>query len=120
MENPESSANFLVEIRRLGVKVGVDGFGTGFSSLNYLKRLPIDTLKLDRSFVNGVTSDPDDAALVTAIVTLAHNLRLRVVAEGIETEGQLNFLRMLRCDEGQGYFFGPPKPSEAFEPLLSK
>lgn len=88
--------------------MAVDDFGTGYSSLSYLKRLPIDTLKLDRSFVNGVINDPDDAALVMAIVTLAHNLRLRVVAEGIETDGQLSFLRLLRCDEGRGYFFSPP------------
>jgi EAL domain-containing protein (putative c-di-GMP-specific phosphodiesterase class I) len=77
-------------------------------------------LKLDRSFVNGITIDPDDAALVMAIVSLAHNLRLRVVAEGIETEEQLNFLRLLRCDEGQGYFFSPPQSSEVLEPLLLK
>ena len=118
MDNPESAANVLAELRRLGVKVAVDDFGTGYSSLNYLKRLPLDTLKLDRSFVNGVTTDPDDAALVMAIVTLAHNLRLRVVAEGIETDEQLAFLRLLKCDEGQGYLFGRPQPTESLEQTL--
>src|SRR5260370_5231497 len=115
MENPESAANLLTEIRQLGVKVAIDDFGTGFSSLSYLKRLPIDTLKLDRSFVNGVTTDPDDAALVMAIVTLSHNLRLRVVAEGVETNEQQNFLRLLRSDEGQGYLFSKPQPVEGIE-----
>jgi diguanylate cyclase (GGDEF)-like protein len=118
MENPDLAASILTEIRQLGVRVAVDDFGTGYSSLSYLKHLPVNTLKLDRSFVNGITTDPDDAALVMAIVSLAHNLRLRVVAEGIETEEQLNFLRLLRCDEGQGYFFSPPQSSEILEPLL--
>lgn len=120
MENPESAARILTEIRKLGVRVAVDDFGTGYSSLSYLKRLPIDTLKLDRSFVNGAPTDPDDAALVTAIITLAHNLNLRVVAEGIETEEQLNFLRLLRCDEGQGYLFSRPQPAETIEQMLMK
>ncbi len=120
MENPESAAKLLTEVRQLGVRVAVDDFGTGYSSLSYLKRLPIDTLKLDRSFVNGVTTDPDDAALVMAVVTLAHNLRLRVVAEGVETSEQLNFLKLLRCDEGQGYLFSKPQPVEVIEQILLK
>jgi len=118
MENPESAAIVLADLRRMGVRVAVDDFGTGYSSLSYLKRLPIDTLKLDRSFVNDATTDPDDAAMVMAIVTLAHNLKLRVVAEGVETEEQLAFLRLLRCDEGQGYLFGRPVPPELAEPLI--
>jgi diguanylate cyclase (GGDEF)-like protein len=120
MENPESAAKLLIEVRKLGVKVAVDDFGTGYSSLSYLKRLPIDTLKLDRSFVSGVTTDPDDAAMVMAIVTLAHNLRLRVVAEGVETNEQLNFLRLLRCDEGQGYLFSKPQPAEMLQQILMR
>jgi diguanylate cyclase (GGDEF)-like protein len=111
MENPESAAEILAEIRRHGVRVAIDDFGTGYSSLSYLKRFPIDTLKLDRSFVTGATTYKDDAALVTAIVTLAQSLRLKVVAEGIETEEELNFLRLLKCDEGQGYFFARPQPA---------
>jgi len=112
MEDPESAARLLADIRALGVKIAIDDFGTGYSSLSYLKRLPIDTVKLDRSFVNGVTAHPDHAALVMAIVTLAHNLRLRVIAEGVETEEQLNFLRLLRCDQGQGNFFDKPAAAD--------
>ena len=118
MENTESAAKLLGRIRRLGVTVAIDDFGTGYSSLSYLKNLPIDTVKLDRSFVMGATTDPDDAALVMAIVTLAHNLRLRVIAEGVETDEQLGFLRLLRCDEAQGYLFGKPMPPEVFESSL--
>jgi diguanylate cyclase (GGDEF)-like protein len=118
MENAESAVTLLNEIRNLGVKIAIDDFGTGYSSLSYLKRLPIDTLKLDRSFVTGATTDPDDAALVMAIVTLAHNLRLRVVGEGIETAEQLAFLRLLKCDEGQGYLFSKPVTPDVFASSL--
>jgi len=112
VENSESIATLLTDIRSMGVKIAIDDFGTGYSSLSYLGRLPIDTVKLDRSFVNGATTHPDQAALVMAIVNLAHNLRLRVIAEGVETEEQLNFLRLLRCDQGQGYFFDQPAPAD--------
>lgn len=118
MDDPESAAKILTEIRRLGVRVAIDDFGTGYSSLGYLKRFPLDTLKLDRSFVNGAATNADDAALVTAIVTLAHSLRLRVVAEGIETEQELSFLRLLKCDEGQGYLFAKPQPAERLREIL--
>src|SRR5258706_6157743 len=106
MENTDVVVKVLAQIRKLGVRVAIDDFGTGYSSLSYLKRLPIDTVKLDRSFVKGATSHPDDAALVMAIITLAHNLGLKVIAEGVETGEQMNFLRLLRCDEAQGYLFG--------------
>jgi diguanylate cyclase (GGDEF)-like protein len=119
MENRDTAAILLDRVRRLGVKVAIDDFGTGYSSLSYLKLLPIDTVKLDRSFVKGATTDPDDAALVMAIVTLAHNLRLRVIAEGVETREQVGFLRLLRCDEAQGFFFGKPMPPEIFETSLT-
>jgi diguanylate cyclase (GGDEF)-like protein len=118
MENAQTAAAMLSDIRKLGVRVSIDDFGTGYSSLGYLKNLPIDSLKLDQSFVKGATTDPDDAALVMAIVTLAHNLRLKVVAEGVETEEQLAFLRLLRCDEGQGYLFGKPEPATVFRTKL--
>jgi diguanylate cyclase (GGDEF)-like protein len=120
MENTEEAVDLLTKIRKLGVKIAIDDFGTGYSSLSYLKRLPIDTLKLDRSFVNGATSDPDDAALVMAVITLAHNLRLKVIAEGVETEEHLRFLRLLRCDGGQGYLFGKPMPADVFRSSLDR
>jgi len=102
----------------MGINISIDDFGTGFSSLGSLKRLPIDALKIDQSFVREATTDPDDAALVMAIITLAHNLRLKVIAEGVETEDQLRFLQLLRCDEIQGYFFSKPLPAEAFVSLF--
>jgi EAL domain-containing protein (putative c-di-GMP-specific phosphodiesterase class I) len=104
----------LRELKEMGLLVAIDDFGVGYSSLGYLKQLPIDMLKIDRSFVSEVSSDPDDAALVMAIITLAHNLRLKVLAEGVENEDQLRFLRLLRCDEGQGYLFGKAAPSDVF------
>ena len=119
MDNAQKATAVLSDIRRLGVRVSIDDFGTGYSSLSYLKSLPIDNLKLDQSFVKGATTDPDDAALVMAIVTLAHNLRLNVVAEGVETDEQLTFLRLLRCDEGQGYLFGRPVPAATFRSTLA-
>jgi EAL domain-containing protein (putative c-di-GMP-specific phosphodiesterase class I)/ActR/RegA family two-component response regulator len=110
----------LTELREMGVLISIDDFGTGYSSLSYLKRLPIDSIKLDASFVKDATTDPDDEALVMAIIALAHNLRLRVIAEGIETEEQLNLLKSLHCDEGQGYFFGRPVEGEVITPWAEK
>lgn len=119
MVNIDVAVAVLQELRLMGIKISIDDFGTGHSSLGYLKHLPIDVLKIDKSFVNDVTTNPDDAALVTSVITLAHNLRLRIVAEGVETEEQLNFLRLLRCDEWQGYLFSKPLTAEAFEVLLT-
>jgi EAL domain-containing protein (putative c-di-GMP-specific phosphodiesterase class I)/ActR/RegA family two-component response regulator len=118
MHDPECSVHTLHKLREMGMRIAIDDFGTGYSSLSYLKRLPIDSVKLDSSFVKEATTDPDDAALVMAIITLAHNLRLKVIAEGIETEEQLQFLRLLRCDEGQGYLFGQPLPADQITTLL--
>ena len=114
VKNTESGIETLAALREMGVRIAIDDFGTGYSSLSYLKRLPLDSVKLDASFVRDATTDPDDAALVMAIITLAHNLRLKVIAEGIEREDQLGLLRLLRCDAGQGYLFGMPLSSDAF------
>ena len=118
MQNAEFAAGMLNRLKSMGIKISIDDFGTGFSSLASLKRLPIDALKIDQSFVRDATSDPDDAALVMAIITLAHNLRLKVIAEGVETEDQLRFLQLLRCDEIQGYFFSKPLPAETLVSLF--
>lgn len=118
MTNSAEAAKTLGQLRDLGVKVSIDDFGTGFSSLGYLKRLPIDGLKIDKSFVNDATTNPDDASLVMAIITLAHNLRLKVIAEGVETQEQLRFLHLLRCDQIQGFLFSKPLPAAEFEELL--
>jgi diguanylate cyclase (GGDEF)-like protein/PAS domain S-box-containing protein len=118
MKNAESAISTLRELKAMGIKISIDDFGSGYSSLSYLKHLPIDVLKIDQSFVRDMTTDPKDAAIVMAIIQLAHSLQLKVNAEGVETEEQLRFLRLLRCDEMQGYLFCRPLPVEAFEQLL--
>jgi diguanylate cyclase (GGDEF)-like protein/PAS domain S-box-containing protein len=118
MKNAETAISTLRELKAMGIKIAIDDFGSGYSSLSYLKHLPIDVLKIDQSFVRDMTTDPKDAAIVMAIIQLAHSLQLQVKAEGVETEDQLHFLRLLRCDEMQGYLFCRPLPVEAFEHLL--
>ena len=119
MSNAQRTIDVLSTLQSMGLTISLDDFGTGFSSLSYLKRLPIDTLKIDQSFIRDLTADPDDAALVMAIVTLAHNLRLDVVAEGVETAEQLKFLQLLGCDEVQGYLFSKSLPAEELEQVLA-
>jgi EAL domain-containing protein (putative c-di-GMP-specific phosphodiesterase class I) len=115
MENVNHSIVSLLAIRALGVTIAIDDFGTGFSSLSYLAKLPVDTLKIDRSFVVDMVSGTGGFTLVSVIVNLAHALKLNTVAEGVETDEQLRHLRLLNCDEMQGYLFGAPVPAEIFE-----
>jgi diguanylate cyclase (GGDEF)-like protein len=119
MENAQENLNILHGIKEMGVKLSVDDFGTGYSSLSYLKQLPLDELKIDRSFIVGIRSEVDDAPIVTSIISMAHSLDLRVVMEGIETEHQLAFSRDRGCDEYQGFLFSKPIPSREFETLLA-
>ena len=115
MEDIKHSIASLQAIRAMGVSIAIDDFGTGFSSLSYLARLPVDTLEIDRSFVTDMTASPEGLALVSTINGLAHSLELTVVAEGVETEEQSRLLRVLACDEMQGYLFSRLVPAEAFE-----
>jgi diguanylate cyclase (GGDEF)-like protein/PAS domain S-box-containing protein len=118
MHNAELYISTLRKLKALGILLSVDDFGTGFSSLSYLKRFPIDCLKVDRSFVHGVSEDPDSAAITRAIIHLGHSMGLKVIAEGVETPEELAFLRAHQCDELQGYFFSEPLPAEEFELML--
>ncbi len=118
VQNEREAIQVLQDLKALGIELALDDFGTGYSSLGYLKRLPIDKLKIDRSFVRDVTSDPDDAIIATSVIALAHEMQLRVVAEGVETEAQLSYLRNHGCDEIQGYYFSRPVPAHEMEQLL--
>jgi len=119
MQNIENTIRILHDLRTMGVQLSIDDFGTGYSSLNYLKRFPIDTLKIDRSFVKGIPIDRDDTAISTAIVVLAQSMELNVVAEGVETDAQADFLNSLNCHEMQGFLFSKPVPAEVITHLLN-
>lgn len=114
MQSPESSIRTLYDLKKLGIRISLDDFGTGHSSLSYLKRFPIDTLKIDQSFVHDINSDPDTAAIVTAIIAMAHSLRLKVIAEGVELSEQAHFLRRYGCDQMQGFLIKPPVAARDF------
>jgi diguanylate cyclase (GGDEF)-like protein len=120
MENPEQAVETLNRLIGLGVKLSIDDFGTGYSSLSYLKRFPLHELKIDRSFLNDITDDPEGRALVSAMIYLAHAFKLKVVAEGVEEQRQLDILASLDCDEYQGYFFSRPVSVEDLSPMLSE
>ncbi|MEB0008301.1 EAL domain-containing protein [Pseudomonas sp. MH9.2] len=119
MQNAESTIQILQAIKHMGIRLAIDDFGTGYSSLSYLRRFPIDVLKIDQSFVRDLSTDSNDAALVSAIISLGRSLKLNIIAEGIETQDQLDFLKTNHCEEGQGYFFSRAVEPRAFAKILS-
>jgi diguanylate cyclase (GGDEF)-like protein/PAS domain S-box-containing protein len=118
MKRAESAESILAKLRARGVQVALDDFGTGYSSLSYLRKFPIDSLKIDQSFVRQISTNPDETTIVTAIIKMGQSLKLRVVAEGVETERELAFLQAHDCDEAQGYYFRRPVPAEQFAKML--
>jgi EAL domain-containing protein (putative c-di-GMP-specific phosphodiesterase class I) len=119
MADPEAAARMLAHLKSMGIRVSIDDFGTGYSSLGYLKRLPVDGLKIDRSFVSDCCDQRRDAAIVSAVIGLARELALEVVAEGVENAGQLAYLHRQRCELGQGYYFSRPLPADGIRALLA-
>jgi diguanylate cyclase (GGDEF)-like protein/PAS domain S-box-containing protein len=120
MRNPEEAAILLGELSEMGFRLSVDDFGTGYSSLGYLKRFPLDALKIDRSFVADIESDHDSASIAAAVIALAHSLGLKVVAEGVELDSQMEYLRSLKCDLAQGYLLGRPMPADDLVAFMEK
>jgi EAL domain-containing protein (putative c-di-GMP-specific phosphodiesterase class I) len=118
MKRAESTAAILQILRERGIKIAIDDFGTGYSSLSYLRKFPVDALKIDQSFVRQISTVGDDTTIVSAVIGMARSLKLRVVAEGVETLEELEFLRAQQCDEAQGFYFSRPIPPERFEELL--
>ncbi len=119
MQDPQKTFEIIQRLKAIGVSVAIDDFGTGYSSLAYLKKFPVDTLKLDRSFIHDITSNPDDNAIATAVIEMAHSLRLQVVAEGVERVGQMALLKARGCDQMQGFLFSPAVPAAAYSALLA-
>ena len=118
MKRAESAVSVLESLRSHGVEIAVDDFGTGYSSLSYLRKFPIDAIKIDQSFVRQITMTPDDTTIVSAIISMGRSMKLRVIAEGVETEKELAFLKAHHCDEAQGYYFSRPVPAQQFAKLL--
>jgi EAL domain-containing protein (putative c-di-GMP-specific phosphodiesterase class I) len=118
MTEVDESIRKLRELRGMGILIALDDFGTGYSSLAYLSKLPVDSLKIDRAFIRGMTENADDTSIIATMISLAQSLRLHVVAEGVETEQQAQLLRLLRCDQAQGYLFSPPVTAERIEAML--
>ena len=120
LDKAGTAINTLKRLHSRGIKISIDDFGTGYSSLNYLKHLPIDTLKIDRGFIMDILSDDFDKNIVNTIITMAHGMNLKVIAEGVETQPQLDLLSEMSCDEIQGYLLSKPEPAEEITPLLKK
>ncbi|MHB8849079.1 MAG: EAL domain-containing protein, partial [Burkholderiales bacterium] len=118
MQDIETNIKKLHIVREMGVEVAIDDFGTGYSSLSYIAKLPVNVLKIDRAFIINMTNNADDLSIVSAIISLAHSLNLRVVAEGVETDEQVKLLRLMKCDEIQGFVFSPGVPITQLEGFL--
>ncbi len=120
MDDALATLATLEQLRRIGVYLSIDDFGTGYSSMNYLKRFDVRALKIDRSFINGLPQDSENAAITRAIIAMAHGLKMAVVAEGVETDEQLGLLQEYGCDMVQGYFLGHPSTAETITQMLGK
>lgn len=120
MKDTENAVSILRELHEMGIHLAMDDFGTGYSSLSYLKRFPLHTIKIDRSFVADIVTDPDDLQIIRTIITMGHSLRRRIIAEGVETAEQKAILRRLRCDEIQGYLISPPVPAAEITRMLRR
>jgi len=118
MQNAEQSLAIMRKLKEMGVRISIDDFGTGYSSLSYLKRFPIDTVKIDQNFVRDLAQSSNDAAIVTAVISMARALKLGVIAEGVETEEQLDFLKREQCETIQGFLYSRPVPAEEFSAAL--
>lgn len=118
MNDPQGAITVMNDLHERGVRMSVDDFGTGYSSLGYLKRFQVYKLKIDQSFVRDISQDPEDKAIVAAIISMANSLGMQTIAEGVETPGQLAFLRLQGCDEVQGYYFSKPLPADQFEAFV--